>query len=134
VSEQPFRVEVRGVDELVAALPRYENHVWTAAKAAARVAAEHTSDQTQARLPRRSGRLAGSVRVAKRKGSRQRVSMGKARVPYAGFIEFGGIRGRPFMREGRYLFPASERSKDLFLRVATQETAKATRGFRWPRP
>jgi hypothetical protein len=133
MADQLVTVRVRGVDELIAALPHFENQVWTGAKAASRIAAEHTADLTRFSLPVRTGRLSGNVRVAKRRGSRQRVSMGQKSVPYAGWIEFGGTRGRPFLPAGRYLFPASERARDSFLRDATAETEKVTRGFRWPR-
>lgn len=65
------------------------------------------------KVPTRSGRLASSVRATStaRVG---KVSMGGARVPYAGFIEFGGSVGRgksvkrPFKKDGRYLRPAYE--------------------------
>lgn len=42
-------------------------------------------------------------------------------VPYQGFIEFGGRVGRnksvvrPFVRKGRYLFPAAERERALIV-------------------
>jgi hypothetical protein len=46
-----------------------------------------------------------------------RVSFGSKRYPYAGFLEFGGRVGRkrsvyrPFIREGRYMFPAYRAQK-----------------------
>jgi hypothetical protein len=60
----------------------------------------------------RPGRLAASVRVgATRTGAG--VRMGSKAVPYAGWVEFGGRRhrphdsARPFVKDGRYLFPAA---------------------------
>lgn len=56
----------------------------------------------------RSGALAGSLRVsAYRSGAA--VRMGSKSVPYAGPVDFGGYPGeRPYMPNGRYLFPAAE--------------------------
>ena len=68
-------------------------------------------DEAKSSVPVRSGRLAGSIRAQSSQSS-AKVVMGKANVPYAGFIEFGGWVGRNkmtkrnFIREGRYLYPA----------------------------
>lgn len=67
------------------------------AAAAALVAAE-----AQARAPRRSGALAGSVR-GNRAAGKAVVAAGKAKVPYAGPIHWGwparGIPARPFITQ-----------------------------------
>lgn len=59
------------------------------------------------------GRLAGDVRSnATRTGAT--VRMGRASIKYAGWIEFGGdlkrphSSTRPFVKGGRYMFPAAE--------------------------
>lgn len=81
-------------------------------------AAQHVVRRAAPNVPRRSGRLAGSIRAmsTQRVG---RVGYGTANaVPYQGFIEFGGQVGRPgtpprpFIRAGRYLFPAAEQERD----------------------
>jgi len=128
-----FSVEVRGVDELEASLPRLADGIMAGAAAAGRMAAEHTADLTRARVPRRSGRLAASVFVAQRKGKRQRAGIGR-RIPYEGWIEFGGTRGRPYIPEGRYLWPAARSDEGLYAREAETETRQTIRRFRWPRP
>ena len=59
------------------------------------------------------GRLAATVRTS---GTRTggAVRMGLARVPYAGWVEFGGHRFRPhqsqrdYVQGGRYLVPAAQ--------------------------
>lgn len=62
-------------------------------------------------MPRRSGRLVGSLKAAS--GQREAsVKLGGAKVPYAGWIEFGGRVGRDqsvvrrFVRGGRHVYPA----------------------------
>lgn len=76
-------------------------------------------------LPRHSGQLAASLRArsTQREG---RVVLGSARVPYAGWIEFGGrivqhnrrrVIERPFIPGGRWLFPSAERNRDKIIRL-----------------
>lgn len=89
--------------------------------AAARSALPHSErPETASHKP---GRLAGTVRTA---GTRTGASvrMGTKAVPWAGWVEFGGTRHRPFessrefVKDGRYLFPAArglaERSEQLY--------------------
>lgn len=103
-----FRKELRAAD---AQLPRELRKVFNVASTVVR-------NDAAARVPRRSGALAGSIR-ARSTQSEGRVVMGSPkRVPYAGFIEFGGNVGRgrkgkntgsvhrPFVAGGRYLYPA----------------------------
>lgn len=85
-----------------------------------------------ANVPKVSGALAGSIR-ARSTRSEARVVMGKAKVPYAGFIEFGGRVGkgrtgrgtgsvrRPIVKAGRYLYPAFLRHQGLVLAVLVNE-------------
>ena len=92
--------------------------LYAAIKAAGKQAAEPVAGRTRSSLPvddrdsswNHPGRLSGTVRTS---GTRTgaAVRMGLARVPYAGWIEFGGRRpdgsSREFVRDGRYLFPAA---------------------------
>ena len=103
--------------------------LFKAIQAAGRTAAEPVAAATRSALPhsdRRTpdaGQLAGSVRTS---GTRTgaAVRMGSKQVPWAGWVEFGGQRYRPFhsqrdyVKDGRYLFPAArglaERSASLY--------------------
>lgn len=61
-------------------------------------------------VPRRSGKAAGSVKARSTQRMAQ-VKAGGARVPYYPWLDFGGAVGRqnsirrPFIKEGRYLYP-----------------------------
>jgi len=56
--------------------------------------------------------------------------MGRVSVPYAGWVEFGGTRhrphdsSRPFVKGGRYLFPAAqadaERAAQIYAEALTR--------------
>lgn len=87
-------------------------------------AAELVAEAASQVVPVRSGSLKQSIRALGQQAGAT-VKMGKAKTPYAGWIEFGGTirRGlvtRPFVKAGRYLFPTVERLRgkveDMYLR------------------
>ena len=59
--------------------------------------------------PSITGGLRGSVRTTgSRSGAAVRAGS-KAKVPYAGPVDFGGYPGeRPFIKDGRYLYPTAK--------------------------
>jgi hypothetical protein len=74
---------------------------------AGRIAAQPVAAAVRESVPRDTGTLAGDVRVlASRTGAS--VRMGRASVPYAGPVDFGGWpEGRDFIPTGRYMYPAA---------------------------
>lgn len=80
-------------------------------------AAETVRDAARGRAPSRSGKLRASIAArAEQRGAS--VKGGGARVPYFGFIDFGGSVGRnnsvtrPFIRKGRIIYPAIDDKRD----------------------
>lgn len=74
------------------------------------------------RMPSRSGRAIASVKA--RSSQREaRVAIGGARAPYVPWLDYGGKTGpnrsvvRPFIREGRYLYPALTRKRDELQKI-----------------
>ncbi|WP_018214736.1 hypothetical protein [Salinispora vitiensis] len=61
------------------------------------------------KIPRRSGRAAGSLKMRSSRTA-VRIAMGGKRAPYLPWLDFGGRVGRnrsvarPFLRDGRYLY------------------------------
>jgi hypothetical protein len=84
--------------------------LYKAIAAAGKQAVEPVAAATRASLPHDTGNLAGTVRTS---GTRTggSVRMGRASVPWAGWVEFGGSRPdgseREYIPTGRYLFPAA---------------------------
>jgi hypothetical protein len=89
--------------------------LYAAIQEAGRQAAEPVAQLTRSTLPREdrstdAGGLLDSVRTS---GTRTgaAVRMGSPKVPWAGWVEFGGHRpdgsARQFVASGRYLFPAA---------------------------
>jgi hypothetical protein len=129
-----------GVKALVRDLKKVESDtsgpVLVAMREAAREAAQPVAIRARGTLPDVSGDLVATVRVnATRTGAS--VRMGSARVPYAGWVEFGGRRhhphesSRPYVKTGRYLFPVAA---DLATTVARHYDVALTAAFdrvRW---
>jgi hypothetical protein len=104
------QVQVLGLRELRRDLMRLDReNVPKAMVEAGYKAVEPIANAIAAAITRRSGSLAGSTRIAKiRTGGNVRV--GNARIPYVGPYEFGGYPGaRPFVRDGRTIFPIAHR-------------------------
>jgi hypothetical protein len=85
--------------------------LYQAMKQAGRDAAEPVAAAVRQALPHVTGTLAGDVRTSGTKTGAA-VRMGRASVPYAGWVEFGGTRPdgseRDYRPGGRYLFPAAQ--------------------------
>lgn len=94
--------KVEGLDNLIRTLHRAGADIEDL-KDANRAAGEIVAREGSARAPRRTGKLAASVRPA-RQVRRARVSAGGARVPYAGPIHWGwqarNIAPNPFISWG----------------------------------
>lgn len=124
-------VEVRGLPQLARGTAVLADRIEDGARAAFLRAADQAATLVRGRVPRRSGRLAASVR-ADQLDDGASVGMGGSGVPYAGWIEFGGTRGRPYMPGGRYLVPVTEEAGPL-LRTAGEAAARdEIRRMTWP--
>jgi hypothetical protein len=109
---------------------------------AGRSAAEPVAAETRSRLPQsdradaQTGRLAGDVRVTASKTGAA-VRMGRANLRYAGWVEFGGTRKvphqseRPFLSQGRYMFPAARRLQGTTGRLYEANVTEAFASYRW---
>jgi hypothetical protein len=104
---------------------------------AGRTAAEPVARETAVSLPRvdtlahDAGTMADSIRVtASRTGAA--VRMGRASIPYAGPLEFGGYpEGREFIATGRYLFPAAGRLANDVAQLYAQAVQRGLDAFPW---
>jgi len=123
---------VIGYDELAAGSKTLFQHLAEEAPKAFLEVARAGASSVQAAVPRLSGRLAGSVTTTQ-EGDHASVGIGEG-VPYAGWIEFGGSRGRPYMAEGRYLFPITLAAEPAVVTAGEQAAEKEIKEARWPNP
>jgi len=126
------RVEVHGLRELEAGARRLAHNVQSDAPDAFRRVADTVAGRTRGRMPRVSGRLAGSV-VAAPTSTGAVVGYGSG-VPYAGWIDFGGGHGRPYIPGGRYFFPTAEALLPELDKEAERHAEREIASMLWPSP
>jgi phage gpG-like protein len=126
------KITVVGFDELASGSKRLFGKIGDrAVKDFERIAGQQAGT-VRGRVPRETGRLAGSV-TSFREGERAIVGMGDG-VPYAGWIEFGGTRGRPYLPQGRYLFPVVSGAEPQVVAAGTRAADREIGGFQWKTP
>lgn len=116
-----FRRSLRALD---AAAPR-------ALRVAGNQAAQLVVDTARPRVPRRSGKAAQSIK-ARSSQAAVKIASGGRSAPYMPWLDYGGKVGvndtasRPFIADGRYVYPAYHAVKGQFegvLRTALQAIA-----------
>lgn len=124
-------VELVGLAEARRDLVRWADQLAPAIQERTVPFADRLAERVRGSVPVLTGMLASSVEVVPELTEHgSRISLG-AGVPYAGWIEFGGSRGRPLMPEGRYLYPAAVGAEDEFARLAEQTAEDTVRRFPW---
>lgn len=120
---KPIRIE--GLREFQAALKGIDGEAQKELRVVLNNVTEVVASAATRRVPRRTGRAAASLR-AQSSQREAKVVGGSGKVPYYGFLDFGGRVGRnksvsrPFVRSGRYLWPAVAANRDT-LAKALQE-------------
>lgn len=94
--------------DLIKADKRFGPEIRNALKATAEVVAS----DARGRVPVLTGKAKGSIKGGS-SGAAAVVRGGQKKVPYYGWLDFGGPRSpkgrlnqRPFLKDGRYLYPA----------------------------
>lgn len=110
-------VKITGLRETVAAFKQVDAGLPKEMRLEFLGVARHVVGVVQQRMPHRTGTAQSSVVPrASQKGAG--IAIGGARAEYAPWLDFGGAVGRkksvirPFIREGRYLYPAIVESND----------------------
>ncbi len=102
-----------------------------ALRVAGNQAAQLVVDNARPRVPRRSGKAAGSIKARSTQTATKIASGGRA-APYMPWLDYGGKVGRnntasrPFIADGRYVYPGYHEVKGQFegvLRTALQTIA-----------
>jgi hypothetical protein len=131
------KVEFVGTDQAAADIARWAKQVGPELDKRSRDLAESIRDTTQGRVPVLTGNLADSVEVVDVSGDAEGSGWGVAigdGVDYAGWIEFGGSRGRELVPEGRYLYPTAQEAEDEYARLAEEIATDTAEGFPWSTP
>lgn len=128
-------VRLVGVNEAARDMTRWTEQLGPAVVAGAAPFAESLAARVAGKVPVLTGTLAGSVEVTDVTGDLPGigVTIGEG-VPYAGWIEFGGSRGRPLIPEGRYLYPTALEAEADFGQVASTTAEETAERFPWSTP
>jgi phage gpG-like protein len=129
------RAEVRGYRELQAGSVALFRRIGPAAEARFRDVGDQVATTARGRVPHRSGQLAGSVSVDTGEDGAVVVGIGSGRAgAYAGWVEFGGTRGRPYVAPGRYFYPVARHAEPQLVLAARIAAEAEIRETLWPRP
>jgi hypothetical protein len=125
-------IKISGLAEFNRNLRKLGSDLPKALRLAHNEGAQLIVDYAAPRVPRKSGRAAGSIK-ARSTRTESRVQGGSKRVPYYPWLDFGGKVGpkrsvhRPFIREGRYLYPALSANYDRFAELLTEKLIEVAR-------
>lgn len=125
-------VKIEGLAEFNRNLKKLSADLPKALRLAHNEAAQLIVDYAKPRVPRKTGRAAGTIK-ARSTRTESRVSGGSKRVPWYGWLDFGGRVGRkrsvarPFIKEGRYLYPALSANYDKFAQLLTDALVDVAR-------
>jgi phage gpG-like protein len=122
-------VEVHGAAEAAADLGRFADQLGPAVAKAGQPFAQKVAAAVRSRVPRVSGALAASI-YAGTDNDAAFVSEGEG-LDYGGWIEFGGGHGRPYIDEGRYLYPTAADAGDEWAAFASQAADANIEKFKW---
>jgi len=106
---QPIRVD--GLNVFVRNLRKLDRAVPKTMRVALNDCAEIVIGHARPKIPRRTGRAAASLQ-ARSTATAVRVAAGGPRAPWYPWLDFGGRVGRrhsvvrPFIGEGRYIYPS----------------------------
>lgn len=114
----PESIKVIGLKEFNKGIKRLDKDLPKGVRLAFNEAADIVIDAARPKIPRRSGRAAGSLK-AQSTQTLARISVGGNRAPYYPWLDFGGKVGRrnsvvrPFYRSGRYIYPTLAEKRDV---------------------
>lgn len=121
----PEVIKIDGLAEFSRNLRKLDSELPKALRIAMNAAADIVVDAARAKVPRRTGRAARSIRPQSTRTA-VRVTAGGRRVPYYPWLDFGGRVGRgrairrPFYSDGRYIYPAYHANREEFTAVLEQ--------------
>lgn len=126
-------IELVGEEAAARDMARWAKELAPALKDKAGPFAESVRGRVQGKVPVLTGTLAASVTVVEDETG-VGVAIGGDDAPYAGWIEFGGSRGRALIPEGRYLYPTAADADAEYMQLAENVAEDTARRFPWSTP
>ena len=122
-------VEMVGEQQAMADLKRWAEQLGPDVTTGTRSFAETLAAQVTGQQPVLTGALAASVKVVPDEGGNA-ISLGEG-LPYAGWIEFGGSRGRDLVPDGRTVYPTALRQQTQFADQLDTAVTQSINRFHW---
>lgn len=126
------RVRITGLREFQAALRKMDAGLPKLLRVAFNKVSALVIDYARPRVPSRSGAARGSLKA--RSSQREaRIAAGGRRAPHYPWLDFGGRVGRndsvrrPFLTEGRYIYPGLKANRDEITEVMSTALAELAR-------
>jgi len=110
-------IAVEGMRDLQRALRELDGESQKEIRVALNAVAETVAQGAARRVPKRTGKARASLR-AQSSQRETRIAAGGRKAPYYGWLDFGGRIGRdkatvrPFVRQGRYIWPTIAANRD----------------------
>jgi hypothetical protein len=125
-------IAVSGLRELSRSLNKVDGESAKQLRVVFNEAAELVITTARPRIPRRTGRAAGSLKT-KSTRTAVRVAFGGPKAPWYPWLDFGGRTGRkksvvrPFLTDGRYVYPAYYERRDDIMRAMQEGIERVAR-------
>lgn len=126
------KVEVRGASEAFRDITLVVRRIDASTDKTLETVARQVQTLVASRVPHVTGRLSRSVETLAVQGGAA-VGFNTTDAPYAGWIEFGGA-GRPYVSEGRTLFPTAQEETESVRSALENNAEKEIRSFPWSKP
>lgn len=126
-------LKIDGLRDFQAALKQMDGETQKQLRVVLNTAADSVANDTRRRMPSRSGRARASVKVASSQRE-ARIKEGAAKAPYVPWLDYGGRVGRarsvsrPFLRQGRYMYPAYHANKADVQEILERELVELATG------
>jgi hypothetical protein len=126
-------IKIEGLTAFTRAVKKLDKELPKGLRVAFNVAANLIIGKARPLIPTRSGKAAASLKASSTQGS-VRITAGGKKAPYFPWLDFGGKVGRgdsvkrPFIKEGRYLYPTLAANRDEVTKLVSEalaDTAKA---------
>lgn len=125
-------IKIQGLKEFQRALKEMDGESQKQLRVVLNDVARTVATGAARRVPRQTGRAAASLR--EQSSQREaRVIGGSKKVPYYGWLDFGGRVGRdrtvrrPFIKAGRYMYPTLGANKETIGKALQQGLAQLAR-------
>lgn len=118
------KVGVEGLSKFSRSLKQVSSDAPKALRIALNGASDYLISEARPLIPSRTGRARASLKASSTRTA-VRVSEGGPKAPYMPWLDYGGRTGprrsveRPFIKEGRYLYPTLHKSREQFTDLLT---------------